>query len=119
MLEAHRDRIDKLFLKFDKNDDKKLSRRELRAVRQEMKKRIDKVRTEGFKYIFDGYSKKYIDGLFGFLLTATAYQTALRSNKSNSILAPFFISTVVVLHGGEIYGSYRSAKYYTSKKISY
>ena len=47
MLEAHRDRIDKLFLKFDKNDDKKLSKRELRAVRQEMKKRIDKVRTEG------------------------------------------------------------------------
>ena len=46
MLEAHRDRIDKLFLKFDKNDDKKLSKRELRAVRQEMKKRIDKVRTE-------------------------------------------------------------------------
>jgi Ca2+-binding EF-hand superfamily protein len=47
MLEAHKDRIDKLFLKFDKNDDKKLSKRELRAVRQEMKKRIDKVRTEG------------------------------------------------------------------------
>jgi len=62
------------------------------------------------------YSKKYIDGLFGFLLTATAYHTAIRSNKSNSILAPFFISTAVVLHGGEIYGSYRSAKYYTSKK---
>ena len=37
------------------------------------------------------YSKKYIDGLFGFLLTATAYHTAIRSNKKNSILAPFFI----------------------------
>lgn len=65
------------------------------------------------------YSKKYIDGLFGFLLTSIAYRTAIRSNKSNSILAPFFISTAVVLHGGEIYGSYRSAKYYNSKKISY
>tara|TARA_B100000941_G_C28432316_1_gene514928 strand:- start:131 stop:745 length:615 start_codon:yes stop_codon:yes gene_type:complete len=65
------------------------------------------------------YSKKYTDGLFGFLLTSVAYQTAIRSNKKNSILAPFFISAAVVLHGGEIYGSYRSAKYYNSKKISY
>ena len=47
MLEAHRDKIDKLFLKFDKNGDKKLSKRELRAVKKEMRKRIDKVRTEG------------------------------------------------------------------------
>ena len=49
------------------------------------------------------YSKKYIDGLFGFLLTSIAYQTAIKSNKNNSILAPFFISTALVLHGGEIY----------------
>ena len=47
MLEAHRDRIEKLFLKFDKNGDKKLSKRELRAVKKEMRKRIDKVREEG------------------------------------------------------------------------
>ena len=47
MMEAHRDRIDKLFMKFDKNDDKKLSKKELRAVRQEMKKKIDKVSNEG------------------------------------------------------------------------
>ena len=47
MMEAHRNRIDKLFLKFDKNGDKKLSKKELRAVRQEMKKKMDKVRNEG------------------------------------------------------------------------
>ena len=47
MMEAHRDRIDKLFMKFDKNGDKKLSKKELRAVRQEMKKKIDKVSNEG------------------------------------------------------------------------
>ena len=47
MIEAHRNRIDKLFLKFDKNGDKKLSKKELRAVKQEMKKKIDKVRNEG------------------------------------------------------------------------
>ena len=45
MIEAHRNSIDKLFLKFDKNGDKKLSKKELRAVKQEMKK-IDKVRNE-------------------------------------------------------------------------
>ena len=47
MIEAHRNNIDKLFLKFDKNGDKKLSKKELRAVKQEMKKKIDKVRNEG------------------------------------------------------------------------
>ena len=47
MIEAHRNRIDKLFLKFDKNGDKKLSKKELRTVKQEMKKKIDKVRNEG------------------------------------------------------------------------
>ena len=47
MMEAHRNRIDKLFLKFDKNGDKKLSKKELRLIRQEMKKKIDKVRNVG------------------------------------------------------------------------
>ena len=47
MMEAHRNRIDKLFLKFDKNGDKKLSKKELRAVRKEMKKKINKVGNEG------------------------------------------------------------------------
>ena len=47
MIDAHSDRLDKLFIKFDKNGDKKLSKKELRAVRQEMKKKIDKVRNEG------------------------------------------------------------------------
>ena len=47
MMEAHRDRIDKLFLNFDKNGDGKLSKKELRAVKQEMKKRIYKFRNEG------------------------------------------------------------------------
>ena len=47
MMEAHRFRINKLFLKFDRNGDKKLSKKELRAVRQEMKKKIDKLRNKG------------------------------------------------------------------------
>ena len=47
MMDAHRDRIDKLFMNFDENSDNKLSKKELRAVRQEMKKRIFKFRNEG------------------------------------------------------------------------
>ena len=47
MMEAHRDRIDKLFFNFDKNGDDKLSKKELRAVKQEMKKRINKFKNEG------------------------------------------------------------------------
>ena len=40
MMEAHRDRIDKLFLNFDKNGDGKLSKKELRLVRKQMQKKI-------------------------------------------------------------------------------
>ncbi len=47
MIEAHRERIDKIFFNFDKNEDDKLSKKELRALRQEMKKRIHKFRNEG------------------------------------------------------------------------
>ena len=47
MIEAHRDRINKLFMNFDKNGDNNLSKRELRAVRQEIKKRIYKLKNKG------------------------------------------------------------------------
>ena len=47
MMEAHRNRIDKLFIKFDKNGDSKLSKKELRAVKKEIKKRIYKLKNEG------------------------------------------------------------------------
>ena len=49
MIEAHRNRIDKLFLKFDKDGDSKLSREELRSVRKEMKKKITKMKKKIYK----------------------------------------------------------------------
>ena len=49
MIEAHRNRIDKLFLKFDKDGDTKLSKEELRAVRKEMKKKIYKTKKKLYK----------------------------------------------------------------------
>jgi len=44
MISAHSDRIDKIFINFDKNDDDKLSKKELRALRYELRKRINKFR---------------------------------------------------------------------------
>ena len=42
IMEAQRDRIDKIFIKFDKDGDKKLSKKELKALRYELRKRIHK-----------------------------------------------------------------------------
>ncbi len=49
MIEAHRNRIDKIFLKFDNDGDSKLSRNELRSVRKEMKKKIYKTKKKLYK----------------------------------------------------------------------
>ena len=49
MIEAHRNRIDKIFLKFDMDGDSKLSRKELRAVRKEMQKKIYKTKKKLYK----------------------------------------------------------------------
>ena len=45
-MKAHRDRIDKLFMNFDSDGDNNLSKKELRAVKKEMKKRINKSNNE-------------------------------------------------------------------------
>ena len=42
MMSAHGDRIDKMFINFDKNGDSKLSKKELRVLRYELRKRINK-----------------------------------------------------------------------------
>ena len=49
MMSAHSDRIDKIFINFDKNDDSKLSKKELRALRYELRKRINKYRNDESK----------------------------------------------------------------------
>ena len=49
MMSAHSDRIDKIFINFDKNDDSKLSKKELRALRYELRKRINKFRKDESK----------------------------------------------------------------------
>ncbi len=49
MIEAHRNRIDKIFLKFDKDGDGKLSKKELRSVSKEMQKKIYKTKKKLYK----------------------------------------------------------------------
>ena len=49
MIEAHRNRIDKIFLKFDMDGDSKLSKKELRSVRKEMQKKIYKTKKKLYK----------------------------------------------------------------------
>ena len=49
MIEAHRNRIDKIFLKFDIDGDSKLSKKELRSVRKEMQKKIYKTKKKLYK----------------------------------------------------------------------
>ena len=49
MIAAHRNRIDKIFLKFDKDGDSKLSKKELRSVRKEMQKKIYKNKKKLYK----------------------------------------------------------------------
>ena len=49
MIEAHRNRIDKIFLKFDVDGDSKLSKKELRSVRKEMQKKIYKTKKKLYK----------------------------------------------------------------------
>ena len=46
MMSAQSDRIDQIFINFDKNSDGKLSKKELRALRYELRKRINKFRNE-------------------------------------------------------------------------
>ncbi len=49
MIEAHRNRIDKIFLKFDKDGDSKLSKKELRSFKKEMQKKIYKTKKKLYK----------------------------------------------------------------------
>ena len=55
MIEAHRNRIDNIFLKFDKDGDSKLSREEIRSVRKEMKKKITKMKKKIYKLKNQGF----------------------------------------------------------------
>ena len=58
------------------------------------------------------YSGRTSDGLLGFILSGLSINSAIKSYNNNSILTPFWIGVAITIYGGEVYGAYRTAKYY-------
>ena len=58
------------------------------------------------------YSGRTSDGSYGFIKTALAINNGVNSIRKESLLASFQIGLAMTLYGGEIYGAYRTAKYY-------
>lgn len=59
------------------------------------------------------YSGRIKDGAFGFIMTALAINVASNSFKKESIFAPFMGGMALTIYAGEVYGAYRTAKYYS------
>ena len=58
------------------------------------------------------YAGRPKDGAFGFLMSVLAINAGARSLKKESFLSPLYIGIALTFYGGEIYGAYRTAKYY-------
>ena len=70
----------------------------------------------GLSMIIPGLGRAYAgrnsDGIYGFVITALAINNGVSSIRKESMLAPFQIGLAMILYGGEIYGAYRTAKFY-------
>ena len=70
----------------------------------------------GLSMVVPGLGRVYAgrpkDGAFGFLMSVLAINAGARSLKKESFLSPLYISMALTFYGGEIYGAYRTAKYY-------
>ncbi|MBT3662894.1 MAG: membrane protein insertion efficiency factor YidD [Candidatus Marinimicrobia bacterium] len=73
----------------------------------------------GLSMIVPGLGRAYagrpIDGVYGFLLSAMAIRASVVSIKNKSAMTPFYAGMAITFYGGEIYGAYRTTKYYHSK----
>ena len=58
------------------------------------------------------YSGRVMDGAFGFLMTALVVNAAAHSIKEKSLFAPLLGGAAITIYSGEVYGAYRTAKYY-------
>ncbi len=58
------------------------------------------------------YGGRTADGFYGFLMSAISISTGVKSLKRESIFAPLYIGLAVTIYGGEIYGAWRTTKYY-------
>lgn len=59
------------------------------------------------------YAGRKVDGLYGFLMSALAINVGYKSLKRESLFAPLYVGMALTFYGGEIYGAYRTAKYYS------
>ena len=55
-----------------------------------------------------------MDGIYGLLISSLTIQMAQKSIKKESAISPLFIGVALTTYFGEIYGAYRTAKYYQS-----
>ncbi|MBT6637723.1 MAG: membrane protein insertion efficiency factor YidD [Candidatus Marinimicrobia bacterium] len=58
------------------------------------------------------FAGRPMDGFYGFLLSALSISAGVKSIKRESIFAPLYVGMAVTIYGGEVYGAYRTAKYY-------
>ena len=64
------------------------------------------------------YSGRYWDGIMGFWSVYIAYSSAYFSIKNNKkIASPFMGITFTFIYFGEIYGAWRTAKYYQKSSL--
>ena len=61
------------------------------------------------------YSGRGPDGFFGFMISGLSINSAIKSYNQNSIFSPLWIGVAIIIYGGEVYGAYRTAKYYQVK----
>jgi putative component of membrane protein insertase Oxa1/YidC/SpoIIIJ protein YidD len=58
------------------------------------------------------YAGRPKDAVFGFLMSALAINAGIRSIKKENFLSPLYIGVALTFYSGEVYGAYRTAKYY-------
>lgn len=59
------------------------------------------------------YAGRWLEGLLGFSACAySAYLAHSSSGRDHPVRSGIFLSVTALLYGGEIYGAYRTAKYY-------
>ncbi len=60
------------------------------------------------------YGGRPFDGVYGFLMSSFAISAGIKGIENKSVLSPLFVGVGLTIYMGEIYGAYRTAKYYSN-----
>jgi len=60
------------------------------------------------------YGGRPFDGVYGFLMSSFAISAGIKGIEKKSVLSPLFVGVGLTIYMGEIYGAYRTAKYYSN-----